>query len=136
MTITNKQKKNGSKSLDQEKDNKRIIDIAHDLLGHHPDTKMVTPMTANHGWTLTGMVKPCGSCALAKARAKAIPKSSMTKAKQPGERLFLDISGPYLDSLNQNKYCWLKIVDDYMWYSWDCFLPQKSGIRSILVEVD
>ena len=67
------------------------INIAHGLLGH-PDTKSVTAMAAKHGWTLTGTVKPCGSCALAKARAKAIPKSTMTKAKTPGERLFLDIS--------------------------------------------
>ena len=85
------------------------INIAHHLLGH-PDTKTVTAMAAEHGWTLTGIVKPCGSCALSKARAKAIPKSTMTKAKQQGERLFLDILGPYLDALNQNKY-WLKIVD-------------------------
>ncbi|KAI2489964.1 PIF1-like helicase [Fragilaria crotonensis] len=70
------------------------INIAHGLLGH-PDTRTVTAMATKHGWTLTGTVKPCGSCALAKARAKAIPKSTMTKAKTPGERLFLDISGPY-----------------------------------------
>ena len=71
------------------------INIAHGLLGH-PDTKTVTAMAKEHaGWTLTGSVQPCGSCALAKARAKAIPKSTMTKATKPGERLFLDISGPY-----------------------------------------
>jgi hypothetical protein len=85
------------------------INIAHGLLGH-PDTRSVTAMATKHGWTFTGTVKPCGSCALAKARNKAIPKStSMTKAKTPGERLFLDIAGPYLDSLNQNRalalYC-------------------------------
>jgi hypothetical protein len=81
------------------------INIAHGLLGH-PNTRSVTAMAVKHGWTVTGTVKPCGSCALAKARAKAIPKSTMTKAKTPGEILFLDISGPYSDSLNQNKY-WL-----------------------------
>ena len=60
------------------------INIAHGLLGH-PDTRSVTAMATKHGWTLTGTVKPCGTCALAKARAKAIPKSTMTKAKTPGE---------------------------------------------------
>ena len=103
------------------------INIAHGLLGH-PDTRTVRAMAAKQGWTLTGTVKPCGSCALAKARAKAIPKSTLTKAKAPGERLFLDISGPYSDSLNQNRY-WLRIVDDFTRYSWDCFLPRKSGIH-------
>lgn len=60
------------------------INIAHGVLGH-PDTRTVTAMATKHGWTLTRTVKPCGSCALAKARAKAIPKSTMTKAKTPGE---------------------------------------------------
>ena len=88
------------------------INIAqHGLLGH-PDTRSVTAMATKHGWTLTGTVKPCGSCALAKSLAKAIPKSTMTKVKTPEERLFLDISGPYLDSLNQNKY-WLCTMDNY-----------------------
>jgi hypothetical protein len=103
------------------------INVAHGLLGH-PDTRTVKAMAAKQGWTLTGTVKPCGSCALAKARAKAVPKSTLTKAKAPGERLFLDISGPYSDSLNQNKY-WLRIVDNHTRFSWDCFLPKKSGIH-------
>jgi hypothetical protein len=49
----------------------------------------------------------------------------------PGERLFLDISGPNSDSLNQNKY-WLRIVDDHTRFCWDCFLPRKSGIHQPL----
>ena len=44
------------------------INIAHGLLGH-PDTRSVTAMATKHGWTLTGTVKPCRSC----AHAKAIP---------------------------------------------------------------
>ncbi len=103
------------------------INIAHGLLGH-PDMRTVRSMASKHGWTLTGSGQPCGLCALAEARAKAIPKSTLTKAKVAGERLFLDISGPYSDSLNQNKY-WLRIVDDFTRYSWDCFLPAKSGIH-------
>jgi hypothetical protein len=96
------------------------INIAHGLLGH-PNIRTVKLMASILGWTLTGHPKPCGSCALAKGRAKAIPKTTLTRAKHPGERLFLDISGPYSDSsLNSNKY-WLRIVDDKTRYSWDCF---------------
>jgi hypothetical protein len=109
------------------------INVAHGLLGH-PDTRTVKAMAAKQGWTLTGTVKPCGSCALAKARPKAVPKSTLTKAKSPRERLFLDISGPYSDSLNQNKY-WLRIVDDHTRFSWDCFLPKKSGIHIPLAKL-
>ena len=103
------------------------INIAHGLLGH-PDTRTVKAMAARQNWTLTGTVQPCGSCALAKARAKAVPKTTMTKAKSPGERLFLDISGPFSDSLNSNRY-WLRIVDDNTRFCWDSFLPRKSGIH-------
>jgi hypothetical protein len=103
------------------------INIAHGLLGH-PDTRTVKAMAARQNWTLTGSVLPCGSCALAKARAKAVPKTTLTKAKHPGERLFLDISGPFSDSLNSNRY-WLRIVDDHTRFCWDSFLPRKSGIH-------
>jgi hypothetical protein len=106
------------------------INISHGLLGH-PDTRTVKAMAARQNWTLTGTVLPCGSCALAKARAKAVPKTMLTKAKQPGERLFLDISGPFSDSLNSNRY-WLRIVDDYTSFCWDSFLPRKSGIHALL----
>ena len=106
------------------------INVAHGILGH-PDMRCVRAMAGSQGWTLTGAVHPCGSCALAKARAKAVPKTTLTKAKMPGERLFLDISGPYSDSLNQNKY-WLCIVDDQTRFCWDCFLPRKSGIHQPL----
>jgi hypothetical protein len=109
------------------------INIAHGLLGH-PDTRSVTAMATKNGWTLKGTVKPCGSCALAKARAKAILKSTMTKTNTQGERLFLEISGPYSDSLNQNKN-WLCFVDDYNRYSWGCFLPQKCGIQVPLLKL-
>jgi hypothetical protein len=70
------------------------INIAHGLLGH-PDICTVKAMAAKENWTLTGTVKPCGSCALAKARAKAVPKTTLTKAKAP-ENGFLDILGPFM----------------------------------------
>ncbi|KAI2494127.1 PIF1-like helicase [Fragilaria crotonensis] len=104
------------------------INIAHGLLGH-PDTRTVKAMAARQNWTLTGSVLPCGSSALAKARAKAVLKTTLTKAKHPGERLFLDTSGPFSDSLNSNRY-WLRIVlDDHTRFCWNSFLPCKSGIH-------
>jgi hypothetical protein len=103
------------------------VNIAHGLLGH-PDTGTVKAMAARQNWTLTGTVLPCGSCALAKARAKAVPKTTLTKPKLPGEQFFLDISGPFSNSLNSNRY-WLQIVDDCTRFCWDSFLSRKSGIH-------
>jgi hypothetical protein len=108
---------------------KRDITTAHSVLGH-PDTCTVKAMATRHNWMLTGVVQPCGSCALAKARAKAVPKSTLTKAKAPGERLFLDILGPFSDSLNSNQY-WLCIVDDNTRFCWYSLLPRKSGIQHV-----
>ena len=112
------------------------INVAHNILGH-PDARMVKVMAGLQGWTLTGTLLPCRSCALAKARAKAVPKSTMTRARHPGERIFLDISGPFPTSLLSNRY-WFKIVDDHSRYSWDAFLPVKSGLdvplRSLLLK--
>ena len=51
----------------------------------------------------------------------------ISKAKLPGERLFLDISGPYPNSLLGNRY-WLKIVDDHSRFSWDAFIPTKDSL--------
>ena len=112
------------------------INVAHNILGH-PDARMVKVMAGLQGWTLTDTLLPCRSCALAKARAKAVPKSTMTRARHPGKRLFLDISGPFPTSLLSNRY-WFKIVDDHSRYSWDAFLPVKSGLdvplRSLLLK--
>ncbi|KAI2504715.1 hypothetical protein MHU86_9732 [Fragilaria crotonensis] len=69
------------------------INIAHGLLGH-PDTRTVKAMAVRQNWTLTGTVQPCGSCALAKARAKAVPKTTMTKAKLPERDSFWTFRAP------------------------------------------
>jgi hypothetical protein len=58
------------------------INIAHGLLGH-PDTRTVKAMATRQNWLLTGTIQPCGSCALAKARAKAVTKTTLTKAQRP-----------------------------------------------------
>ena len=44
---------------------------------------------------VTGSLTPCEGCALSKAKAKAVPKFSTTRATHAGERLCTEISGPY-----------------------------------------
>jgi hypothetical protein len=85
----------------------RTIDINafHGVLAHADFTTckfMAHSMKVN----LTGTKMHCGACALAKAKAKAVPKTTATKSSKPGGRLFLDISGPYLESVGGIKY-WL-----------------------------
>jgi hypothetical protein len=49
--------------------NKRIeFNKAHELLGH-ANKESIIKIAKEHGWTLTGVMDTCGSCALAMAKA-------------------------------------------------------------------
>jgi len=79
------------------------INAFHGIFAHADFTTcklMAHSMKVN----LTGTKMHCGACALAKSKAKAVPKTAATKSSKPGKRLFLDISGPYLGSVGGSKY--------------------------------
>lgn len=50
---------------------------------------------------------------MAKAKVKALKKNSEKKAMTTGERLFIDTSGPFPETMRGNRY-WVKIVEDTM----------------------
>jgi hypothetical protein len=82
--------------------------------------------------TLTGALKPCEGCGfLAKAKAKAVSKTTSTKATKPGERLFLDTSGPFSPTLNGYK-CWIQVVDDFTRYGFCEFNKNKKGMGAFI----
>jgi hypothetical protein len=79
------------------------INEAHHRFGHV--SKGVLEATAKViGMTLVGTLEVCGSCVMAKAKAKPIAKFTNTHANSPGERLFIDTSGPYTQSVAGNRY--------------------------------
>ena len=61
---------------------------------------------------LTGTKRTCNTCAYAKAKSRAVPKKTYNRSMKRGERLFVDISGPYKKSLVGSKY-WVLIIDDF-----------------------
>ena len=69
------------------------INILHGILAH-ADFSTCKLMANSMGINLSGSKMHCGACALAKAKAKAVPKTTANKSNKPGGRLFLDISGP------------------------------------------
>ena len=75
----------------------------------------------------------CGACAAAKARQKAVPKTTQLKATQPGERIFMDLSGPYHKSQGNNTY-WMLVVDDFTRKKWSYFLKKKSDLKKTLLD--
>ena len=88
---------------------------AHERLGHMSSAH--TKATAKElGWKVTGIVKPCESCAVAKAKQKNVPKTSAHEvATSNGQRVFLDISSIRImestDKPTAQPY-WRIIVDE------------------------
>ena len=85
------------------------------------------------GVKLTGTLQVCDVCASSKAKARAVRKKTYTRASQPGERIFVDTTGPFTESLIENLY-WIGVVDDYSRYSWSFFTKTKSRLLKNMEE--
>ncbi|MFM8622139.1 MAG: reverse transcriptase domain-containing protein, partial [Holophagaceae bacterium] len=113
---------------------KPVIDIndAHELYGHL-NYGVLAPLLEKRGYVIYQggkNRKSCETCAYAKAKAKAVSKTSLIKATEKGERLFMDISGPYKMSLIGSKY-WVLIVDDKTRKAWSFFVKTKNEAKSV-----
>ena len=104
----------------------------HKIFGH-PNAQTLAKTAEFYGIEATGELKPCESCALAKAKQKNVPKSTKTESQVPGERLFIDISSIKHTSYGGKKY-WLLIVDDCTDTCWSYFLKHKSDqVEQVLI---
>ena len=114
------------------KNNYVIVDIneAHAMLGHVGE-KCLHDTAKLFGWKLSGIMTVCAGCAAAKAKARAVPKTTQEKSTVPGERLFVDISGNYAKSAVGNQY-WVMAVDDYTRKRWSYFIKKKSDIGTVI----
>ena len=65
-----------------------------------------------YGFRLTGKLCACDACGIAKATQTRISKTTDVKATKPGERLFMDTTGPFSQGSLKNKYLH-GAVDDY-----------------------
>ena len=74
---------------------------------------------------LTGKVNNCLSCSLEKIRQKNIPKKNTDKSKNPGERMYLDISSMRKPSMGGRQY-WVMLVDEATKYKKSFFLKKKN----------
>lgn len=90
---------------------KHCVNEAHDKWGHH-SIRRCRVMAKVLGLKLIGDVEPCDACGLVKAKAKSVNKTTKEKATRPGERLFVDTTGPFPESLGKCKY-WHGAVDDF-----------------------
>jgi hypothetical protein len=61
---------------------------------------------------LHGTLTPCEGCGTAKAKQKAVSKTTNVKVTRSREIIFLDAAGPSHETVGGNK-CWFEAVDDY-----------------------
>ena len=107
--------------------NKEVsINDAHLYFGHIGNSFVEQTLT-KEGYHTTGESKPCESCMQAKAKAAGVSKTTDVEAEKPGERLYLDTSGPYSETLGGSQY-WGKVVDQYSRKTWGAFMKKKSEI--------
>ncbi len=79
-----------------------IMDM-HDKYGHKGEG-LLRKTASFLEIKLTGSMKSCEGCGLAKAKQKNVSKTTNVRADKPGARLFVDTSGPYPESLGGRKY--------------------------------
>ena len=109
------------------------INLAHDAFNHlSPEVLRKTCKGLNI--KLTGNWNPCPGCMYAKAKQKNVKKITDERAKSPGERLFIDTSGPYPRSMGGNIY-WMKVVDDYSRKNWNFLMKKKSEVAENIMEL-
>ena len=68
------------------------INITHNQWGHHGHRRL-QEMAAVHGFHLSGTLKPCDACSIAKASQTKISKTTETKATKLGERIYMNTKG-------------------------------------------
>ena len=97
------------------------INVAHHKWGHHGEVRL-RGMASSRGMQLVGKLKECDAYGAIKTKAAPIPKSTDSdkkEAKDIGERLSVDITGPFPLTATRwhkpirNKLYWYGISDQY-----------------------
>ncbi|MGH3055561.1 MAG: hypothetical protein ACRDL7_11350, partial [Gaiellaceae bacterium] len=104
------------------------IMVAHEEYGHLSEGPLRATLR-DENIRVTGEWKQCDACARAKARQKAVPKTTEAKATRPGERICIDTSGPFQETPAGSRY-WIKCVDEYTRKSFDGFVRSKSQLSA------
>jgi hypothetical protein len=100
---------------------------AHDKMGHKGEN-IIKKTFKKIGCNVTGTLHSCKGCALAKAKQRAVSKTTNIKAEKPGQRIFLDISGPFKETPIGNNYM-IQVVDDYSRYGIVAFCKKRNDLQ-------
>jgi hypothetical protein len=122
--ILNDHSTNTKKETTKQRSVQYDINYFHQTFGHL-NSQYLKTTAQYYNINLTGTMSPCIHCALANITKLPLSKSNITRSKQIGQRLFLDISKLSHSSIIGNKF-WLLLVDDCSDYSWSIFLKNKN----------
>ena len=103
----------------------------HKSLGH--PNMVVTKSTAKaHDVELVGDTLICEDCGIGKAHCKSLSREPVERAKNPGDRIFLDISLPKTTKSIGGNNSWLLVLDDATNKPFSFFLKTKDMLSDVL----
>jgi hypothetical protein len=101
------------------------INRFHRTYGHASEQAM--RRTAKfYNWKLTGTLEACEDCQMSNAQQKGVHKTTANKAKNPGERIFIDCSSVVDHSSLGGATRWLGVTDDATGFLWSKLLESES----------
>ena len=89
--------------------------------GHH----LMDATAKYYKVNLIGNINNCLSCSFEKIRQKNIPKKNDDKSRNPGERMYLDISSMRKPSMGGRQH-WVMLVDEVTKHKKSFFLKKKN----------
>jgi hypothetical protein len=125
-------KKSAGTAMTMDKKTSMDINEAHEKGGHVHESVLKKTLES-FGITLQGTLKPCDGCMKAKARAKAVPKTTSALATKAGERMYLDTTGPFKPSLGGTKYD-VKLVDQFSRKTWGVWVKKRSEVPKLVAK--
>jgi hypothetical protein len=125
----------GKTVQDKATKNLTTIDIneVHDKMGHKGKA-LIRKTLKTIGCKVTGILASCEGCAYAKAKQKAISKTTNAKATKPGQHLFLVLSGPFEETPIRNRFM-IQVVDDYSRFGIVAFCKKKNDMPKWAPEI-
>src|SRR5687768_13908800 len=102
------------------------VNDAHWKLGHI-GKKLIWKTLNYMGIKAVGKMKTCEACKLSQTKKKKVQKFTLTKAKKPGERVFIDLTGPFTKEIGGQRY-WFQVVDDTSRRGFNYFTKTKTEI--------
>ena len=73
-------------------------------------------------------MRPCEACLTYKSKQKPVPKTTKMRSTTPGERIFVDTTGPFATAIKGTKY-WVQVVDDATRLGFCYFMKKKDEIE-------